>query len=537
MGIPYYFYVIARSYDGIILRAWPKHLTCAHFFLDFNGLMHPASQAYLKTVVAPVDAAKLEKGIITSIWTELQTTIQLVKPTRTVQVYIDGVAPIAKMFQQRKRRYMSIFRKKLLNDYGIWDSNAISPGTTFMTRLHASLKAHIRYNKEPYEYYLSTAEEPGEGEHKLFERLKRLYNAPEDVKIIHGMDADLIMLSLLSHIPNIYLMREDAKTEENFYLDIHALRLGILKDLRIQYQWNMGSDVCKDPYSLEAQEIIETYVLLCTLLGNDFIPHPISFSLKKGGLEKILNLAKELWNDGLTLINLETHTIHWTFISKLLEQISKTENDDVYVAVKDYFHKKPRFETEEQRIECYPTLSEYRDPLAFEMLYKIDARKWRLYYYKHLFHTRLNDTKVIMDSCHMYLQGILWTYHYYKGFHKDDRWYYPYSYSPTMRDLSNYLNSHINTFEGIQSEWKKRTQAVYFTSSAAQLLSILPKESAHCVPPKVKDLLLGDARLQYLYPTEYPMQTFMKTHLWECTPVLPPMNIAYVESLLPAPKK
>ena len=31
--------------------------------------------------------------------------------------------------------------------------------------------------------------------------------------------------------------------------------------------------------------------------------------------------------------------------------------------------------------------------------------------------------------------------------------------------------------------------------------------------------------LKYLYPREYKIQTLFKTHLWECYPILPIINI------------
>ena len=530
MGIPYYFYVIARSYEGILLKKWKPSTPCDHFFLDFNGLMHPASYGYLSTVDPQKPPADIEKGILTAIWKELQDAIALVQPKQTVQVYIDGVAPIAKMVQQRKRRYMSIHRKKLLQLPTLWDSNAISPGTTFMSRVHASLKAHIRHAKVPFEYYLNTSDESGEGEHKLFERLKRLYANPEEIKIIHGMDADLIMLSLLSHVSNIYLLREDPKTNEPMYLDVNALRKGILMDLKRHYQWSLSDGIEKDLFSDNAKEVIETYVILCMLLGNDFIPHPISLPLKKGGLEKIMETAKDLWNDGLTLLDMNTHTIHWTFLGKLLEALSRNENEDVHQVIEEYVKKKAHYETEEDRWELYPILPEYKDPLASLLIHKVDFKKWRLFYYKHLFHTRLNDTKVILQSCDLYLQGILWTYHYYKGFSKEDRWFYPYNYSPTLRDLSNYLNSHVQRFETLQQHWKERTQPRYFCHPMTQLMCIFPKESVSCVPPKYRSLF-DHPSIQHLYPSQYHLQTFMKTHLWECTPVLPPIDLETIEKI------
>jgi 5'-3' exonuclease len=539
MGIPYYFYVIAHSYDGILLHQLPKNKQCNHLFLDFNGLIHPASHKYLHTIKETNKIPKdIEKGILSSVWNELKESVSLVKPQDTVQIFIDGVAPIAKMFQQRKRRYLSMFRKKQLNDYGLWDSNAISPGTTFMTRLHASLRAHIRQEKEKYTYYLSTSDDVGEGEHKLFDRMKRLYNNPDEVKVIHGLDADLIMLSLLSHMDNIYLMRVDNDKGENNtkFLDITALRRGIIDDLKNNYEWDINNEITTDLFSDTSKHIIETYVILCFILGNDFIPHPINVSLKKGGINKIIHSAKFLWNSGVYLIDIENKKINWNFVKHIFEELSRDEDERVYEVVEEYYTKRAyNIDNEENKLESYPILRENKDILAETILYKIPQKKWRLYYYKHLFNTKMNDTKVIKSSCELFLKGILWTYHYYKGYSKDDRWYYPYSYAPTLKDLSNYL-SDIQYFETLQNEWLNKKEPVYFTNQIAQLLSILPKESKTCIPNKYATYMDSN-ELSYMYPSEYKLQTFMKNKLWECTPMLPPLDIERVEDLIKPPVK
>ena len=74
--------------------------------------------------------------------------IDQVKPTKLIYMSIDGVAPRAKMEQQRLRRFKSIKEKKMkkdiLNKYNIesinFDTNCITPGTIFMYKLSKYLE-------------------------------------------------------------------------------------------------------------------------------------------------------------------------------------------------------------------------------------------------------------------------------------------------------------------------------------------------------------------------------------------------------------
>jgi 5'-3' exonuclease len=538
MGIPYYFYVITKTYNDIVTSTIP---ICNHLLIDFNGLIHPSSQNYLKTLTKP--PKDLEKGILSAIWSDTQTLIKLVNPKNTVQIYIDGVAPLAKMNQQRRRRFMSVYRKKQLqvgqlqspNNNISWDSNCISPGTTFMTKLHSSLRAHIRHTTTTTDlkYLFSSADQAGEGEHKLFEALVDKYGSPEEVKIIHGMDADLIMLSLFSHLKNLFLFRDQHQSQNNqshqhqseppIVLNIDTLRKGIISELKNKYQWTISEEALSDSYSTDGQYIIETYSIVCFLLGNDFIPHSVAFDIKRGGLEFILTQAGILWNKCEMFKNTnQNNQINWSFLCKLLEVLGNYENDSIYNIV--LIHSKKILLPDQDPLENYPLIN--HDPLEKQLLE--NPIKWKSNYYKYLFNT--TNTTTITNSCELYLKGIQWTFDYYKRQSKDSLWYYPYGYAPIFRDLTNYLNINIEEFE-------KRTttnNGVNFEiDKITQLLCILPKESIDCLPLKYHSLM-NNERLLHLYPNEFKIQTFMKSKLWECNILLPPMNVILVKKIVDA---
>jgi 5'-3' exonuclease len=120
-------------------------------------------------------------------------------------IAFDGVAPVAKLEQQRSRRYKSSYQNQLTKqifkktDPDPWNTSAITPGTKFMSDLSEYVQL---YFNDPSRYHLSTiinstSDICGEGEHKIFEYIRK--NAlihKEETTIIYGLDADLIILSI-----------------------------------------------------------------------------------------------------------------------------------------------------------------------------------------------------------------------------------------------------------------------------------------------------------------------------------------------------
>jgi 5'-3' exonuclease len=483
MGIPYYFYNLTKKYKNILIDKIPIDISI--YAIDFNGIIHP--QAHKET-----DKDKL----FINLWNKIVSYNDLYKPEKML-ICVDGVAPVAKIIQQRKRRYLSIYKNKIDKISSSWDTNAISAGTEFMNNLDEFIFSKIN---EDISFIFDGSKNQGEGEHKIFNYLKTIKF--EKGVIINGLDADLIILSLLSNIDNIYLMREN--DDEITYLDINELKKSLLEELKIN--WKNINDI----------EIIESYCVMCSILGNDFIPNIITLNMKNKGLNKIIDYTTiAIEKNGSLVID---GKINKDCLKEIFFQISNTEDTNIFEEVSNVIQKKPRdFTLNSQEYGL-----KNKDILLNEIY--SNHKKWRYSYYKSLFDINIHyDTYMISMIVENYITGIYWTYNYYKGFDLNYDWYYPYNYSPTSKDIFNYLNvREIN-------EIKKNGS---FLHPKIQLLLILPIQSNHLLDDNFK-ILTTDIKkgFKHLFPIEFKIQTFLKNHLHECSPILPILDIGEIRKI------
>ena len=217
MGVPQFFHWLVTHFEDQILQQ--RRLTKSrteYLYLDFNCGIHPAvKQPHLTELPEMYDA----------VCEYLRTIIKEVKPTKMVYIAIDGVAPNAKMKQQRSRRFKTIQEKrekdKIDRKHRRWkdsknDFNMISPGTLFMEQLSEELEKCIALLRQDtgLEIILDDASHPGEGEHKITHHIRtvlmrRRVKESDVPKItIYGLDSDLIFLSLLHYQADFCLFRE-----------------------------------------------------------------------------------------------------------------------------------------------------------------------------------------------------------------------------------------------------------------------------------------------------------------------------------------
>jgi 5'-3' exonuclease len=482
MGIPYYFYNLTKKYKDIIIDKIPEDVSI--YAIDFNGIIHP--QASKETN---------EPQLFINLWNKIISYKDEFNPNLML-VCIDGVAPIAKIIQQRKRRYLSIYKNKIDKISSKWDTNAISAGTSFMNNLDEFIFKKINEFPEKSSFIFDGSKNAGEGEHKIFHYLRTIDFDKSKAIIINGLDADLIILSLLSKFDNIYLMREN--NDEIIYLSINNLKKSLLNELKPL--WSILTD----------DEIIESYCVMCSILGNDFIPNIISLNMKNGGLTKIIDFTTKAIKSNGSLISDEK--INKDCLNEIFNQISKTEDVDIFNDVSTNIQKKPRDFT----LESQEYAIKNKDALLKDIYG--NNKKWRYYYYKGLFDININyDTSMISIVVDNYIKGIHWTYNYYKGFDLNYNWYYPYNYSPTAKDIFNFLK--VNQLNPIEKQGS-------FLHPKIQLLLIIPIQSNHLLDENLKSLTIDFKKgFKHLFPTEFKIQTFLKHHLHDCHPILPIIDI------------
>ncbi|XP_033216725.1 5'-3' exoribonuclease 2 homolog [Belonocnema kinseyi] len=365
MGVPAFFRWLSRKYPSVIVECIeqkavtvdgvqvptnssepnPNGVEFDNLYLDMNGIIHPCTHPEDKP------APKNEDEMMEAIFECIDRLFRIVRPRKVLYMAIDGVAPRAKMNQQRSRRFRASketsekileidrIRSDLLSKGAYlppekpkgehFDSNCITPGTPFMARLSACLHyyVHERLNNDPgwkgIKVILSDANVPGEGEHKIMDYIRRQRAQPDHdpntQHVLCGADADLIMLGLATHEPNFTIIREEFKPNKPRPCDIcgqlgHEMkdctgaepnasgeedafgsecqfifvRLNVLREY-LEKELQMPNL----PFKYDFERAIDDWVFMCFFVGNDFLPHLPSLEIREGAIDRLVNLYKK----------------------------------------------------------------------------------------------------------------------------------------------------------------------------------------------------------------------------------------------------
>lgn len=559
MGVPGFFAWLLKKYkksNNIIINE--IHTDKKRIlYLDANCFIHPECFTVLNYYVNETSCERLEQQMIKRIINYLNFLILI---TRADEVFIsvDGVAPLAKMNQQRKRRFRSVddtrIKEEIYKKYNkktcqIWNNTCITPGTEFMEKLHDAFLKYISTSNKPITY--SSYHTPGEGEHKILQNIKTKDNN-NHVYIIYGLDADLIFLALSSQKENIYLLREaahfgkkepncevtdiikDVKKELN-YVSIKRFKECINEHIGelIGVSNNISSDVSND------------FIFICYLLGNDFLPHLPSIDIKTGGLDFVINSYVDIYINlnsqtaealplsrspfCVTLVQFKNNqiSINSIFFELLLKTLADSE---------EYYFKTiyPKHEMSIQNRKCpmndpcEKELWELDNMKCFDIIDPInlgtgDREMWKYRYYSHYFGVNDYQKEYVDIMCQEYVRGLMWVSKYYFEKCPSYKWQYSYSHAPFISDIYRYFRSNKININNIKFTPDEPLDPF------SQLLAVIPPACSDILPQSYKYLVTSpkSSIIDY-YPIDIKLDMINKDSFYKCIPFIPAIDVSRI---------
>lgn len=554
MGIPTYFRQIIKDYPST--HFWKDGMEVDHFLIDFNAMIYQVINILNKELgpkVNIISSYDYEKKLLNGVIKQLRHVIcEVICPKKSVYIAVDGPPPRSKMVQQRSRRYKTIkeenFKRELEKKYKVnipslqWNKSAISPGTTFMAKLSKLIIRNIQQktfqvHNENLLVIFSDYSVPGEGEHKLLPSIRRLEDTGE-TSVIYSPDADLIVLSVMSGVKNIYILREpkDSDIEMTLYADHEFLYLNI--------------DVCREEFNRDItgkmindtryyKNILQDYSFLTFLCGNDFVSAAPFLKVKEGGIQILIDIYKNVYKflnkdkeEPDFLVN-NGCEINSHFLLMLLKEISLVEEsklqkwqkkrDKIRRGVRSSKKsaaedgKEPwevdmaRFQHEEYYSPSNPYFERFNR--VFDKINYFDE-KWNNQYNSHFF-----ENENIDDVCLEYIKSLSFCLKYYFDAPPSWSWFYSFRAAPSIKDLANYVE---NNMDSLNFKWNESSPCTPFE----QLMLILPRQSFGLLP-RCLDLKKNDELNEY-YPRNFILDIVQGTKFIYSEPILPDVPIEKV---------
>lgn len=520
MGVPKFYRWISERYP-FINESVDEHSKPDFdaLYLDMNGILHGATHG---ENLDPAEAFDMG-NVMLRVFRYIDRLIRIARPRKLLYLALDGVAPRAKMNQQRSRRFRSakeaalahealLYSGKVEESHEMFDSNAITPGTEFMHSLTPHLNFYIqkKMNEDPMwaslKVIFSSHEVPGEGEHKIMSYIRGYKMQPDyDPNFSHciyGLDADLIFLGLVTHELHVALLREvvdfgafnnkfkNNRSELISSSNFQLLHISILREY-LDFEFRMEL-----PFGYDLERIIDDFVLLCCLVGNDFLPHLPSMDIHEGALDSMLTIYRELLPSLPGYISDGSGNICPTSLHILFKRLGVLE-----------------FEVLSKRAARLTKLEKRgsRGQKAHDIDFEEHSYSGNYYTSK----WKSPDSRALRENvCTDFMQGLMWTMQYYYQGVCSWGWYYPHYYGPLISDMVT-LNAAM------------LCESLSFEKGAPfrpleQLMSVLPSESAALVPKPLATLMTDKkSKIADFYPSEFDEDYNGKRNSWEAVVLIP----------------
>ena len=551
MGIPAFFSFIIKKYTSIVRNLNYHNENNTDFdnlFMDCNSIVYDVYNQIVKDKLSS-DTEHLEKILVEKVIEKIGHYIKNISPKKTVYIAFDGVAPFAKMEQQRTRRYKSNFTSNINNSTpSIWNTTAITPGTTFMRKLSTEIDTAFKNQEKKYKVkkmVVSCANEPGEGEHKLFQYIRKNKEMMNENIFVYGLDSDLIMLSIFhcEMCKNIFVFRESP----DFIKSVGNLKFGnndlLFLDIGCLSKYIIVEMACN---SNENHRIYD-YIFICFLLGNDFLPHFPSLNIRTTGVQTILNTYRSVignYSDRFFISNDNSlplrsgelaqklcssnsvsrlKKIQWKWVKVFITELSKTEHGN--------FIREYTLRNKMDKYQWAYTTKEEKDnvilntPIIYRAEEKYicpDETGWQDRYYKSLFSCERNHNN-LQTICTNYMEGLEWVFKYYTDECPDWKWKYNYHYAPLLMDLCRYIPDKNKEF--IYSGYSTNKPFPSFI----QLLYVVPPKNHHLIDSNVVDFV--KSKYDGLFTDNIDFKWAFCRYFWESHVLLNEVTIDTLEKI------
>jgi 5'-3' exonuclease len=531
MGIPSFYRHLCRKYpciisNGVSAVAGQTEWLC----LDFNCAMYYVLRKQ-PSIESATSQAAWEADFAKAIADYMREIILLIRPTKGVYVSCDGAVCAAKRRQQRLRRFkgpwIAAAEAEVRGQAGEpaitrtgWDQNALTPGTAFMATLGRVLVAEGARiaAREGIQVTVSTTSEHGEGEHKLLRAMRALSPAPKSC-VIYGLDADLILLSMLLGADtgaSVHLLREAQEFE----------------GAASEGEWRCLSVGELVKVLLPGGHRVADFVAGMSLLGNDFLPRSLTKTVRDDGIPTLIRtLDQQVWRQGLSLVDPVSGAITRAGLLAIIEAWAATEDEDLVTAAKEA----QRSATRPAGIGASPAETALREwsaqPArwaAVTRLLTATGETRRAIYARWINHTK-DDNGLAANYC----AGVAWTWDYYSGRAVDQGWVFDEHLPPLWSDVAAYLSI---TFSGTTVP----APTIKYPTPLPDwlhLLAVLPMESLRCLLPTDKQTLA--LTHPWYWPTEWALFDVGRGQMWECEamiPLIPELVLRTVDQTVSQPK-